>query len=216
MMVVFFIIGREYKILMNTKRDPEIIKYLSKSFKDKGDTLVVIPARSGSKRFIDKNIYPIDGLPMMIRASNAALNMSAKPRVIISVDTLRYASICEEHNVEHLIRKPYLGCDSAPKQAVIVDTCLNLYENEGYLPNYVISLQANSPDITTSILNKIFAHHTSIGDEVYRETVTINENGDQNGAVRIMNIATVFQNSLSTYLTTFKINLRDVHLKSDV
>ena len=136
--------------------------------------------------------------------------------IIISDDSLRYASICEYHNVDHLIRKPYLGCDSAPKQAVIVDTCLNLYENEGYLPNYVISLQANSPDITTSILNKIFAHHTSIGDEVYRETVSINENGDQNGAVRIMNIATVFQNSLSTYLTTFKINLRDVHLKSDV
>lgn len=199
---------------MNTKRDPEIIKYLFES--DSGNTLVVIPARSGSKRFIDKNIYLIDGLPMMINSANAALNMKVNPRVIISVDSLRYASICEKFNIEYLMRKPYLGCDSAPKQEVITDACLNLYANEGYLPNYVISLQANSPDITTNMLNEIYSHHTLIEDVVYRETVTINENGDQNGAVRIMNIATVFQNSLSTYLTTFKINLRDVHLKSDI
>ncbi len=199
---------------MNTKRDPEIVRYLSKS--DKLNILVVIPARSGSKRFKDKNIYPIYGLPMMIKAAKAALNMVVNPRVVISVDSLRYASICEKYKIEYLIRKPYLGSDSAPKQEVISDACLNLYEKEGYLPNYVISLQANSPDITTKILNEIYSHHALINDTVYRETVSIDENGDQNGAVRIMNIATVFQNSLSTYLTTFKINLRDVHLKSDI
>ncbi len=213
-MGIAILIGRSVHRIMNVQRDQEIIKRIFKS--NRSDTLVVIPARSGSKRFPDKNIYEIDNSPLMIRAAKEALKMKNKPRVIISTDSDRYYKICQKHNIEYDIRKPFLGCDSAPKQAVIADTCLNLYERERYLPNYVISLQANSPDVKASDLDNIFKHHLVDNKYVYKETISINKNGDQNGAIRIMNIATVFQESLSTYLTTYKINLRDVHHFSDL
>ncbi len=199
---------------MNIVRDPKILKRLfSSSF---SDTLVIIPARSGSKRFPDKNVYKLNNLPLMIRAANEASSMLIKPRVIISTDSIKYSLICEEYNIEYDIRKPYLGCDSAAKQDVILDTCLNLYKRDKYVPNYVISLQANSPDVTSSQLDQIYKHHLEQNNKVYRETISINKNGDQNGAIRIMNIATVFQKSLSTYLTTYRLDLRDVHFISDI
>ena len=74
-----------------------------------------------------------------------------------------------------------------------------------------IKLPIAKPPVGSYVATKISGKFLFISGQI-----SINENGDQNGAVRIMNIATVFQNSLSTYLTTFKINFRDVHLKSDV
>ena len=201
-------------LIMNKLRKSSLINRIFSS--KESDILVVIPARSGSKRLKDKNIYPVNGTPMMINSANQAKNMKAKPRVIISIDSPRYSKICKENNIDYSFRINFLGSDSAPKQDVIRETCISLYEKEKYLPSYVISLQANSPDITTDHLDRIYEHHLKQIDFVYRETISVDTNGDQNGAIRIMNIASVFQNSLSTYLTTYPINLRDIHTIEDL
>lgn len=178
--------------------------------------LVVIPARSGSKRLPDKNIQLYSGRPMMINAALAAQQMSCRPRVLISTDSSHYSSIARSYSIECLIRPSHLGCDSSPKLDVIKHACISLYQDSSYLPQNVLSLQANSLRLSTQMLDQVYNQHIKKACNVLNETVSINSNGDQNGAIRLVSIASLFQNSLSTYLSTYTVDLPDVHTLEDL
>ena len=44
-----------------------------------------------------------------------------------------------------------------------------------------------------------------------QEIICLNDNREQNGAIRIMSYRSVFQKNLSTYVTTYKSELIDIH-----
>ena len=68
---------------------------------------------------------------------------------------------------------------------------------EFYKPDIVISLQANSPQLTTSTLEKgLSVFEKSKGKNGWKEIICLNENGEQNGAIRIMTYRSVFQKTL--------------------
>ena len=122
-----------------------------------------------------------------------------------------------ENQIEYLDRNPLLSLDYAAKQDVIVDVCRELWEKEFYKPDIVISLQANSPQLTTSTLEKgLSVFKKSKGKNGWKEIICLNENGEQNGAIRIMTYRSVFQKTLSTYVTTYKSELIDIHTKEDL
>ena len=199
---------------MNKQFDIEGFSRLFSS--TESSTLVVIPARSGSRRFPDKNIYPYQGTPLMIRSALSAKRMQCAPRVVISTDSSEYSRIATSYNIETIMRPKHLGCDSSPKQDCIIHAISELYTTSRYLPRYVISLQANSLGITTALLDNVFSSHYAEDTYVLKETVTIDQSGNQNGAIRIMNIASAFQPSLSTYLYTYIADLTDIHYPSDL
>ena len=55
------------------------------------DILAVIPARSGSKSVVDKNIRLIDGKPMLAYSIEHAKQSRYINRVIVSTDSESYA-----------------------------------------------------------------------------------------------------------------------------
>ena len=55
--------------------------------------LAIIPARSGSKRVIDKNIRPFAGRPLMAWIIDAARTSGVFERVYVSTDSEKYADI---------------------------------------------------------------------------------------------------------------------------
>ena len=55
-------------------------------------TLSIIPARSGSKSIMDKNIADIDGIPLLVFSINLAKKINTD-MVIVSTDSKRYADI---------------------------------------------------------------------------------------------------------------------------
>tara|TARA_Y100000589_G_scaffold158808_2_gene151162 strand:+ start:707 stop:1279 length:573 start_codon:yes stop_codon:yes gene_type:complete len=181
------------------------------------EILIIIPARSGSKRLIGKNKIKLNGKPLFIYSFDAAKKLSCNPRIIVSTDDKEIQNICLENKIEFLDRNPFLSLDYAAKQDVIVDVCRELWEKEFYKPDIVISLQANSPQLKTSTLEKgLSIFEKSKGKNGWKEIICLNENGAQNGAIRIMTYRSVFQKTLSTYVTTYKSELIDIHTKEDL
>src|SRR4051812_20049755 len=53
---------------------------------DPARTLVIIPARGGSKRLARKNVLPLGGKPLILHAVNVALAAASFGRVLVSTD----------------------------------------------------------------------------------------------------------------------------------
>lgn len=181
------------------------------------EILVIIPARGGSKRLVGKNKVKLKGKPLFIYSVEAANNLDLITRIVVSTDDKEIQNICIKNQIEYLDRNPILSLDYAAKQDVIVDVCKELWEKEFYKPEIVISLQANSPQVTSEVLKEgLDTFEISKGKNGWKEIICINNDGVQNGAIRIMSYRSVFQKTLSTYVTTFESELVDVHTQEDL
>ncbi len=76
--------------------------------------IALIPARSGSKRVISKNIRPLAGFPLFAYTICAAVQSGVFERVIVSTDSLHYANRIPQYGAEVLHRKPEHAADDSP------------------------------------------------------------------------------------------------------
>ena len=122
--------------------------------------LVYIPARSGSKGIIDKNIVDVAGKPLMAYTIEAARGSAYVDEVIVSTDSALYAEVaCKFGAIVPFLRPAELATDISPE----MDTTMHLMswlEREGCakygLFDIIIRLQVTSPlrtadDIDTAL-----------------------------------------------------------------
>lgn len=179
--------------------------------------LIIIPARSGSKRLIGKNKVLLKGLPLFMHSVNAVRKVKDRIRLIVSSDDQDILDYCFKNNIEAKNRPPILALDYAAKQDVIVDLCKQLWEEEFYIPNIVVSLQANSPEVDENLLARCLEKFRNLSAvNGCKELICVNTDGKQNGSIRIMTYKTVFQKTLSTYLGSFTQDLIDIHTQEDL
>ncbi len=179
--------------------------------------LFIIPARGGSKRLIGKNKVLLNGLPLFMHSVNAVKKIKGNVKLVVSSDDIDILEYCNENKICTQYRSPILALDYAAKQDVIVDVCKQLWEEEFYIPEIVISLQANSPEVDQNLLSKCLKKFKNLSTvNGCKELICINQNGKQNGSIRIMTYKTVFQKTLSTYLGSFTHDLIDIHTKEDL
>ena len=103
--------------------------------------LAIIPARGGSKGILKKNIYKINGIPLIAYSINAALQVEKIDKLIVSTDDEEIAEISKEYGASLAPkRNKILADDKSP----IIDTVLDLIDK---YPNYneIIVLQPTSP-----------------------------------------------------------------------
>ena len=80
-----------------------------------GGAIAIIPARSGSKRIIDKNIRVLNGSPLLAYSVNAAHKSGLFERVILATDSARYADIGSSYGAEvPSLRPPAISGDKSP------------------------------------------------------------------------------------------------------
>ncbi len=70
------------------------------------DILAIIPARSGSKSVVDKNIRLFQGIPLIAHSIIIARKSKYITRVIVSTDSERYAEIAKEYGAETPFLRP--------------------------------------------------------------------------------------------------------------
>lgn len=108
--------------------------------------LVIIPARGGSKGIPNKNIKMILGKPLIAWSIQHALSSSLVDRVIVSTDDQAIADVAREYGADVPFMRPaQLATDSAATEPSLIHALDWLKENEGYIPDNVILLQATSP-----------------------------------------------------------------------
>ena len=108
-------------------------------------TLVVIPARSGSKGLPDKNIKLLNGKPLIHYSIEVAQQIFNNEDICISTDSDKYIKIAEQTGLKvPFVRPETLSTDNATTQDVLLH-CLDFYEQKGVFYDYILLLQPTSP-----------------------------------------------------------------------
>lgn len=108
-------------------------------------TLVVIPARSGSKGLPDKNIKVLNGKPLIHYSIEVAQQIFNNEDICVSTDSDKYIKIAEKTGLRiPFVRPENLSTDNATTQDVLLH-CLDFYEQKGVFYDYILLLQPTSP-----------------------------------------------------------------------
>ena len=176
-------------------------------------SVAIIPARKNSVRLKNKNRYILWGEPLISWTIKSAMNSEYIDEVFVSSDCEKILKIAKDMGVSTIKRPVKLSEDDVPKQVVIEHAVKYICKKSKYKPDVVISLQANSPEITTLDINN--CTEMLVNNNI-NEVMSVNTDGKQNAAIRAMKYNTVFDNKLSTYFQVYIKDFIDIHKKSDI
>lgn len=107
--------------------------------------LALIPARSGSKGFPDKNIKNLFGRPMIAYSISSALESAIFEDVIVSTDSKQYADIAIQYGASvPFLRSAENALDTSDTWSVVLEVLSNL-KKLGKHYDTVTVLQPTSP-----------------------------------------------------------------------
>lgn len=110
------------------------------------NVLAVIPARSGSKSVVNKNIRDFNGKPMLAHSIEHAKASKHINRIILSTDSQEYALIGQKYGAEiPFIRPEQYATDEALDIDVFYHCLKFLDEKEGYKVDIVVQLRPTYP-----------------------------------------------------------------------
>lgn len=108
--------------------------------------LAIIPARSGSKGVVNKNVRPLAGHPVLAYSIVAAQACPALDRVIVSTDAPEIAEIARRYGAETpFLRPAELAGDESPDLEYVRHALEWLDENEGSAPDLLALLRPTTP-----------------------------------------------------------------------
>lgn len=106
------------------------------------NVVAIIPARSGSKGFVNKNISVIDNKTLIEWAIEVAKKSKYIDDIYISTDSLEYEKIATLAGAKSLgLRPDYLSNDTAKTKDVV----LHMLENFDKKYDYIVLLQPTTP-----------------------------------------------------------------------
>lgn len=108
-------------------------------------TLVIIPARGGSKGIPHKNIKPLNGKPLIYYTIDTARSIVNDEDICVSTDDDEIIEVVERYGLKVPFKRPEeLATDSAGTYEVLLHA-LNYYEKQGCYYDIVLLLQNTSP-----------------------------------------------------------------------
>lgn len=108
-------------------------------------TLVIIPARGGSKGIPRKNIKPFDGKPLIYYTIDCARAICPDEDICVSTDDAEIISVVEQYGLKvPFVRPDELATDTAGTYEVLLHA-LDYYEKKGTHYDIVVLLQNTSP-----------------------------------------------------------------------
>jgi CMP-N,N'-diacetyllegionaminic acid synthase len=110
------------------------------------DIIAIIPARSGSKGVVDKNVKLLNGHPLISYSIRAACLTAGITRVVVSTDSEKYASIARKYGAETPFLRP---SELAEDQSVDIEWINHALEwfksEEGFVPRLIVHLRPTTP-----------------------------------------------------------------------
>ena len=175
-------------------------------------TVIIIPARGGSKRLPDKNIAPVWKRPMIYWPLVAAESVVGRDNVFVTTDSAKVASVVESFGFNVIDRPTRLAADDVPKMAAI----RHAYDEISRVTSYdvIISLQANSPQVTGHHLREALLLFELHGRD---ELFSVGPDLMQNAAFRIIRAGHLMRHhDLSVNCGVYVCDVVDVHEQSDI
>ncbi|WP_440650517.1 acylneuraminate cytidylyltransferase family protein [Candidatus Pelagibacter sp. HIMB1495] len=113
--------------------------------------ILIIPARSGSKRIKNKNFKKFKGEPIISYSIKTAINSKIFSKIVISTDSKKYFKYLKKFDVEVFFRSKKLSDDNATIESVLRNV-LNEYDKFFKIFNEVWCLTPCSPLIKSKDL----------------------------------------------------------------
>ena len=118
--------------------------------------LIVIPARGGSKRIPNKNIYPICGKPLINYTLEAIYNSGLDVPIYLSTDSDAIASVAKEFSWVNIIKRPpEISKDVSSTESTLLHVLSTLDDLEDK-HEWIMTLPPTSPFRTAETI-RLFA-----------------------------------------------------------
>lgn len=122
---------------------------------DRNKVVALIPARSGSKGILKKNIQMVKGYPLIAYSIAAGILSKYIERVIVSTDSDEIAQIALHYGAEvPFIRPAKYSQDHSGDIEFVEHAIRFMYENEGVIPEYIVHLRPTTPFREVEIVDK--------------------------------------------------------------
>lgn len=117
--------------------------------------LAIIPARGGSKGIKDKNIYPINGHPLIKYTIDHCKISKFINKIVVSTDSVKIANISKKLGAECPFMRPSeISGDDAVDYTCIRHCVDWLKSNENYEPDYVVHMRCTTPIRNVELLDE--------------------------------------------------------------
>ncbi len=171
--------------------------------------VAIIPARGGSKRLENKNIYPLNGKPLIAYTIEQCKLSKYVEETYVSSDSDEILNVAKELGVIPLKRSSKNSDDKTPKIIAIREA----YEQLSFEPEIIVIPQANSPEIH---VQDIDAGFKLLLENNLWEVMSADTNGIQNAAFRIVTKQALFNDFLSAHCGFITTSCLDVHTIDDI
>jgi len=121
--------------------------------------LCLIPARSGSKGILDKNIKILNGKPLIAhsieQAKETKYYKNNQMRIVVTTDSEKYANIAKEYGAEIPVLRPIeISQDLSTDLEFMKHMVDYLKEKENYNPDIIMQLRPTQPIRKIEDINK--------------------------------------------------------------
>ncbi|GHJ35201.1 N-acylneuraminate cytidylyltransferase [Streptomyces sp. TS71-3] len=119
--------------------------------------LAVIPARGGSKGVPAKNLAPVGGAPLVVRAVRECLAARLVTDVVVSTDADAIADAAREAGAEVVLRPAAIAGDTATSEAAVLHAMDAHEALHGARVDVVLLVQCTSPFIVHEDIDQVVA-----------------------------------------------------------
>ena len=119
-------------------------------------TIIIIPARGGSKRIINKNLVSINGIPLIDYTIKHALDSSFNSEIYVSTDSKLIKNHLKKFEINVISRSKKNSNDYAPSELALIDVLDFRKKSKLKDPKNIIFLQCTSPYRDKNDINNAF------------------------------------------------------------
>lgn len=177
------------------------------------NVVAVIPARGGSRRLRGKNIHELYGQPLVAWSIQACRRSRYIGETYVSTEDPRIAETATAYGSLCIERPKALAGDDIPKMEVIRHADQWYHSIKGVYPDILVSVQANSPEVRTSDLDK--GIELLVARDLL-EVISVGFDHVQNAAFRVIRRSCLYNAHLSAHIGVVMNQCTDVHVLDDI
>jgi N-acylneuraminate cytidylyltransferase len=118
------------------------------------NNVAIIPARGGSKRIPRKNLKPFNGVPMIARSIQTALDSGLFTRVVVSTDDDEIAELARACGAQVPFMRPAALADDFTGTAAVIVHALQTLHQQGDEFDYACCIYATAPLLQARFLQQ--------------------------------------------------------------
>ncbi len=129
------------------------------------EIVAIIPARSGSKGIVNKNLQEVGGKKLIEWSIGASLRTKSINRTIVSTDSIEYAQLCKNAGAEvPFLRPENLSSDFSPDSEFILHA-INQISSDGTKPDFLVHLRPTTPFRDPEVIERAISQYVATSSE---------------------------------------------------